>query len=192
VLVFGIIAAIATDGGYDNGYHTKYNYYGYSEGTEYYSDKDNSLGLTESQWISFWASIIFCVYALIFESLFNVTIGKLITCTYVRKEDELKRVGSWRILLRTLCRYIPFDGLSYLSERPIGWHDSLSGTIVVNSKHNYKTFYYSFSSKGFRRLSLIISIIIGIPTYGAGFILYWLIAKMILWIYQGFKEDKLK
>jgi hypothetical protein len=193
-LVFGIITAIATFGGYDNGYYPKYNHYTYLENTvvKYYSDSDNSLGLTEKQWISYLSSIVLFVYLLIFESLFNVTLGKLITCTYVRKEDNLKRVGFWRILLRTVCRLIPFDGLSYLAKRPIGWHDSLSGTVVVNSKHNYKTFYDSVP-KGFKRLSLFFLI------YPPAFIAYWMLAFLICgvhrffkWVAEGFKEDSLK
>jgi hypothetical protein len=35
------------------------------------------------------------------------------------------------IFIRTLSRFIIFEGLSYLGSVSRGWHDSLSGTYVV-------------------------------------------------------------
>ena len=37
------------------------------------------------------------------------------------------------ILVRTFCRYIPFEAFTFLGNKsPIGWHDKLSKTIVVS------------------------------------------------------------
>ena len=35
------------------------------------------------------------------------------------------------IIKRTLCRLIPFDGLSFFGTPSRGWHDSMSDTYVV-------------------------------------------------------------
>jgi len=132
------------------------------------------------------------LYLLLFELIFNKTFGKVITCTVVRNKSTFKRVNFGRILLRSICRLIPFDAFSYLSNQPKGWHDSLSGTVVINSE--YSAFYERFKStnKGFIRLSWVLSIAIGIPTLGMGFIVYWVIARLVLWISDGYKEDKIK
>ncbi len=34
--------------------------------------------------------------------------------------------------MRSICRIIPFDALTFLGEN--GWHDKISNTIVVNKK----------------------------------------------------------
>jgi hypothetical protein len=40
--------------------------------------------------------------------------------------------GLRTILLRTLCRFIPFEPFSFFGER--GWHDGLSDTLVVSTR----------------------------------------------------------
>jgi len=42
---------------------------------------------------------------------------------------------------RTLCRYIPFEPFSFLGNKPIGWHDSLSKTLVVKDTYNVRDEY---------------------------------------------------
>lgn len=138
--------------------------------------------------------IVFFTYYFLFEVIFNRTIGKLITCTIVRSKLEYKRVGFWRIFLRSICRLIPFEFISYISKKPFGLHDQLSGTVVINSIYNYSAFYKRFksTSEGFIRLSWVISILIGLPTFGIGFITYWILARLVLWIKDGYSEDHLK
>jgi len=70
---------------------------------------------------------------LVFEWLFGRSFGKLITGTIVVNENGLKP-GFKSILIRTFCRLIPFDGLSFLGKSGKIWHDSLSKTYVVNRK----------------------------------------------------------
>jgi uncharacterized RDD family membrane protein YckC/type II secretory pathway pseudopilin PulG len=77
--------------------------------------------------------IAFFAYHLIFEFLFQQTIGKMFTGTKVvsltgDKPSFLALVG------RTLARYIPLEALSFLfygAYPTKGWHDRLSGTLVV-------------------------------------------------------------
>lgn len=76
--------------------------------------------------------LVAVVYYGLFESLTQRTVGKFITNTKVvnrmgGKPDE----GS--ILLRSLCRQIPLEALSFLGPYGIGWHDTFSKTLVVNA-----------------------------------------------------------
>ena len=68
-------------------------------------------------------------YYFLFEYFFGKTPGKFLTKTRVVDVN-----GEWpggkKLLIRTLCRFIPFDSLSFLFGS-IGWHDSISGTMVV-------------------------------------------------------------
>ncbi|TXD81909.1 RDD family protein [Subsaximicrobium wynnwilliamsii] len=76
---------------------------------------------------------ILFVYYVIIESLTSKSIGKYITQTKVVLEDGSKP-GFSDILLRTLCRLIPFEQFSFLGTDGKGWHDSLSKTYVVDEK----------------------------------------------------------
>lgn len=72
-------------------------------------------------------------YYLFFEGLFGRTIGKFITGSIVVDENGLKpRLGI--ICIRTLCRLIPFDALSFLGKSERIWHDSISKTFVAEKK----------------------------------------------------------
>lgn len=74
-------------------------------------------------------------YYIIFEGLFQKTLGKLITGTKVLMENGSKP-DLKHILGRTFARMIPFEPLSVLFNTR-GWHDTLSKTIVVPK--NYST-----------------------------------------------------
>ena len=79
---------------------------------------------------------VFFFYYLIMEVAFRATIGKLITNTRVVNFDGSRAED---IFIRTICRFIPFEPLSFLfGDR--GWHDSLSKTIVIDRKlrKNYR------------------------------------------------------
>ena len=149
------------------------------------------LNLTYIEGVQAFTPITYLAYLIVTESIFNKSIGKLITCTIVRTKNTKDRTGFGRIVLRTIFRLIPFDSLSFISKRPIGWHDKFSGTIVVNSNYSYSLFFLRFKSinKGFLRLNWVLSIVIGIPTFGIGFIIYWVTARVYLWIYDGFKSE---
>ena len=75
--------------------------------------------------------ILYLGYHLICESIWQRTLGKLVTKT---KVVDLKgnKPGFAKILGRSFARYIPFERFSFLfSAYPVGWHDSLSRTLVV-------------------------------------------------------------
>ncbi len=75
--------------------------------------------------------IIHFVYYVPTEYLMSgKTIGKLITPTRVVTHEGYHPELSV-ILLRTLCRLVPFDPLSFLFSEPGGWHDMWSKTWVV-------------------------------------------------------------
>ncbi len=68
-------------------------------------------------------------YYFLFEYFLGKTPGKFLTRTRVVDMN-----GEWpggkKLLIRNLCRFIPFDNFSFLFG-PAGWHDSISGTMVV-------------------------------------------------------------
>lgn len=69
-------------------------------------------------------------YYVICEALMQRTLGKLVTRTKVVSEDGGKpRFGQ--IMIRTLCRLIPFEAFSFLGNEAVGWHDKISKTRVV-------------------------------------------------------------
>lgn len=102
------------------------------------------------------------VYYNSFEILFGTTMGKLFTGTVLVNETGEKPKRDV-ILMRTLCRAIPFEIVSFLGFPCRGWHDSLSGTYVVdrklleakkknfkmaiNTKYRYKIIGYFFGIK---------------------------------------------
>jgi len=68
-------------------------------------------------------------YYFLFEYFLGKTPGKFLTKTRVVDMDG-EWPGAKKLLIRNLCRLIPFDNFSFLFGA-FGWHDSLSGTMVV-------------------------------------------------------------
>ena len=68
----------------------------------------------------------------LFETLLSRTPGKFITDTRVVMSDGSKP-GNNVILIRTLCRQIPLQALSFFFIPPMGFHDMLSKTLVVDN-----------------------------------------------------------
>ena len=79
------------------------------------------------------ATFISLFYYNVFEIFFARTVGKFITQTVVVDEHGAKPHHE-TILIRSLCRLIPFEILSFIGMPARGWHDSLSKTYVVNKK----------------------------------------------------------
>ncbi|MFD2602188.1 RDD family protein [Flavobacterium suzhouense] len=71
------------------------------------------------------------VYYGLFETVNMRTLGKYITNTMVVNADGT-RPDSMRIFLRTLCRLIPLEFITFFGRRPVGLHDGLSKTLVVD------------------------------------------------------------
>lgn len=80
--------------------------------------------------ISFLISFI---YYTVLESLTGRSMAKLITRTKVVAENG-ERASFDAIVLRSICRFIPFDAFSFLGDDARGWHDTLSKTRVISVK----------------------------------------------------------
>ncbi len=79
-----------------------------------------------------FALLILVIYFFLIESLTKGrSLGKLITGTKVVMIDG-SAPSTKDYFMRSLCRIIPFDVLTFLGEN--GWHDSISKTTVVNKK----------------------------------------------------------
>jgi uncharacterized RDD family membrane protein YckC len=83
-----------------------------------------------------YSYILMLLYFFIFESINNRTLGKYVTKSMVIMSNGEKPTYQ-QIFKRSLCRMIPFDGLSFLGANGKGWHDSMSNTYVVDiAKYN--------------------------------------------------------
>jgi len=104
-------------------------------------------GLTNSYSVSEWVvslkfmekvilgiTIMIAYYSLT-EIYFSRTFAKYFTKTIVIVGDGSKPFGK-TIMVRTLCRLIPFEFLSFLGSNSRGWHDTISQTYVVR-KHEF-------------------------------------------------------
>lgn len=87
-------------------------------------------GLYDGENILYIIALMFLYYILM-EGLFGQTIGKFITKTKVVDLDGNK-ISFGRAILRTLCRFIPFEYISGFFSNGIFWHDSLAKTKVIS------------------------------------------------------------
>lgn len=78
-------------------------------------------------------ALTYLVYYFILEGLTQRTIGKLITQSKVVLENG-EKPGADVIILRSLARIIPFEPFSFLGSKPLGWHDTMTKTYVVDIK----------------------------------------------------------
>jgi uncharacterized RDD family membrane protein YckC len=77
------------------------------------------------------------IYYFPLEKISQATFGKLATNTRVISLDG-KACSAGQILIRTLCRLIPFNGISFLFLNGIGWHDLISKTRVISKKQYHE------------------------------------------------------
>lgn len=75
---------------------------------------------------------------LLFSLLIGILLGLLSLATGLDKITRTRVVNEsgapakwWQLLLRTLFRFMPFDGFSFLSRQRPGWHDRWSNTRVI-------------------------------------------------------------
>ncbi len=70
------------------------------------------------------------IYYSFLEGFTGRSIGKFFTKTkVVTEQGEKPDFGT--IVVRSMCRYIPFNQISFLSAKETGWHDKFSKTRVV-------------------------------------------------------------
>ncbi|MCK8480996.1 RDD family protein [Psychroserpens algicola] len=91
------------------------------------------IALNDNFWVSYILGMFIWLfyYTLIETFTKGRTIGKYITKTTVVLFDGSKPTIN-EILIRSLCRLIPFEQFSFLGQDAKGWHDSLSKTYVVD------------------------------------------------------------
>ena len=70
------------------------------------------------------------IYFTLLEVTTGRTVGKLFTKTKV-VDQHFEKPAFGTVLIRTLCRFIPFEPFSFLVSEDTGWHDKLSKTYVV-------------------------------------------------------------
>ncbi|WP_297093222.1 RDD family protein [uncultured Draconibacterium sp.] len=85
----------------------------------------------------FWILLNYYMYFVILEATTGRTIAKFITGTKVVTMDG-EQPNFSTILLRSICRFIPFEAFSFLFESQRGWHDRLSKTRVIVVKKEKK------------------------------------------------------
>jgi uncharacterized RDD family membrane protein YckC len=79
----------------------------------------------------FFGSCLMYVFYLVFEGCFGRTPGKWIVGT--RTVDLQGNAPTIKALLvRTLCRFIPFEAFSIFGAKAICWHDRFSDTRVLD------------------------------------------------------------
>ena len=81
-------------------------------------------------------------YYISLEYFTNRTIAKFITGTTVVLKDGTKP-RFYTICIRTLCRIIPFDFISFMGHNDTGIHDTFSKTFVVKKtifERSYKSY----------------------------------------------------
>lgn len=81
---------------------------------------------------------VLLVYYSLWEGLTGRTPGKYLTGTRVYMQESSAKPRFVTGVLRTLCRFIPFEVFSFFSGRPAGWHDSLPDTLVADSRFAYR------------------------------------------------------
>jgi uncharacterized RDD family membrane protein YckC len=94
--------------------------------------------------------LILFLYYFLTEVYFSRTLAKLVTRTIVVKSDGSKPTIKM-IFIRTICRFIPFEALSYLGTVSRGWHDGISGSYVVKKRKLAKSIRYFNNPEEFGR-----------------------------------------
>ena len=89
---------------------------------------------------AFLISLVELFYYATTEFVWGRSPAKFITKTKVIMRDG-SRLTFKAVLIRSLCRLIPFEPLSFFGDRnPVGWHDKFSKTIVVYDKMKNEDF----------------------------------------------------
>jgi len=101
----------------------------------------------------------FVLYYLFFEGIWARTPAKFITRTKVVMRDGSKP-DFLHILGRSFARLIPFEAFSFLFG-PVGWHDSLSKTLVVPAVYTAEQVQGIDVSKTHSKTSKVLIVVVG-------------------------------
>jgi uncharacterized RDD family membrane protein YckC len=84
---------------------------------------------------------VYLLCYILLESIFGLTIGKIITGTRV-VDYQGNKPAFGKVIVGSLIRLIPFDWFTYFSKYLLGSHDSVSKTKVVRKeKTDYSNYY---------------------------------------------------
>ncbi len=83
-------------------------------------------------------AVVALSYYTILETLLGQTLGKFISQSKVMVAGVGTKPAWTACLVRAISRFLPFEFLSFLSSRPVGWHDNLSNTIVTDASVPYE------------------------------------------------------
>lgn len=101
--------------------------------------------------IVLYSIFIMLLYYGLTEIYFSRTIAQLITKTVVVNKDGVKP-DIKTLVIRTLCRFIPFEPFSFLGAIPRGWHDTFSDTYVVKKKKLAQRREFFINPEEFRKI----------------------------------------
>jgi len=91
------------------------------------------INISEGLFLLLFSQLLFLgtyfAYYAIMEIKFQKTVGKFLTKTKVVKMDG-RKPENFEIIMRTFCRFIPFDRVTFLFMKN-GIHDFLSKTTVI-------------------------------------------------------------
>jgi uncharacterized RDD family membrane protein YckC len=97
-----------------------------------FTNNQDKLIFLENTWIDLLCTYsTYALYTTLLESMTGKSIGKLITKTHVVTLTGI-RPSFINLLGRNFARFIPFNPLSFLGSTPVGWHDRISNTRVIN------------------------------------------------------------
>jgi len=83
-------------------------------------------------YVQLFSCVMTLLYFVVLEATLGRTLGKLAAGTRVVNEDG-SDASICQLIGRTLCRFIPFDPVSFLfGRKPVGWHDKISKTRVIS------------------------------------------------------------
>ncbi len=92
----------------------------------------NTIGIENIKWIS---CILYLLYYFLLEYFLGQTIGKMITRTEVATLSSNNNFYFFRILIRSITRFIPFDIISFIFTSR-GLHDIFSKISVIKLRKN--------------------------------------------------------
>lgn len=78
----------------------------------------------------FFTLFVLFIYFSVMEFITGKSVGKAITRTTVVLENG-EKPNYKTVAIRTVSRFVPFEGFSFLGTPCRGWHDSWSNTFVV-------------------------------------------------------------
>jgi len=102
--------------------------------TSIYALSDWAESTTTFEKLVLWLILLFLYYFLT-ETYYSRTFAKYFSKTIVVTKNGL-RPNKKQIIIRTLCRFIPLEGLTFLGKNTKGLHDLFSDTYVVR-KHEF-------------------------------------------------------